>query len=399
MSNGSTAMVPTGATSREDGFGRTEMVRHTETQAQAVASMVRAQVEARYAMAVHRPRSWSDVRHRLLQECKRERFCESAIYVLPRGGQKIQGPSIRFAEAALRCMTNVLPETRVLVDDDTKRIVQVSVTDLESNITYTHEVVIAKLVERKQARDRELVVSERTNSLGQRIFIVAASDDELTMKQNATVSKALRTLALRMLPGDILDDALDEIAKTFKQGGKDPAAERKKIEDSFAELGVRPSQLADYLGMPLEQASPAQTRELRALYTAIRDGQTNFATALAEVREGRGDGSQAPAGDPAKPSQAERLKEQAKTKAKPKEAPAAAPAPAPAAAPAVAPKAVDPLDCTGRKDGDTFEAHGRRYVVRSTAMGLVPVEQVDARPVVATQDAPPDDRGDDPERY
>jgi hypothetical protein len=312
------AMIPAGVTAREDSLGR-ELVRHAEQQAQAVASMVRAQVESRYKMALARPRDWSDVRVKLLNECKRPAFCESAIYTLPRGGQKIQGPSIRFAEAVLRCMSNVLPETRVLVDDDTKRIVQVSVTDLEANITYTHEIVVSKTVERKAPRDREVVLSERTNSLGQRTFTIAATDDDITMKQNAGVSKALRTLALRLLPGDILDDALAQIDETFRKGGDDPAADRKRVEDAFASINVLPTQLGDYLGVPLAQASPAQVRELRQLFAAVRDGQVTFAEALAEVREGRGDGTKS--AEPSKPTQAERMKETTKARAaKPKPA-------------------------------------------------------------------------------
>lgn len=370
MSNGAMAMVPAGTTARTDGMGRHELVRHGEAQMQAVASMVRAQVEARYAMAVHRPRDWSDVRVRLLAECKRPAFCEAAIYSVPRGGKSITGPSIKFAEAALRCMTNVLPETRVIVDDDDKRIVQVSVTDLEANITYTHELVVGKTVERRTLRGGENVVGRRTNSQGAEVFIVSATEDEIAMKQNAGVSKALRTLALRMLPGDILDDALDQIGETFRSGGGDPSAVRKKIADKFAELGVRPSQLAEYLGAPLEQASPAQINDLRLLHNGIREGSTTFAQALAEVRDARGEvvAPAATAEAPKAPSQAERMKAATKTK-KAEQTPAQA---------APAPVQTKPTRATG----ETWVEDGRRFV--QTPFG--PAEQ----PSVPTADAAPE---------
>lgn len=49
------------------------------------------------------------------------------------------------------------------------------------------------------------------------------------------------------------------------------------------------------------------------------------------------------------------------------------------------PKPVDPLDCSKRKEGDVFEARGQRWIVRSTAVGLVP-ELLEE----ATQDSAPE---------
>jgi hypothetical protein len=40
-------------------------------------------------------------------ECDRPRFAEVARYSKPQGSTKVTGPSIRFVEAALRCLGNI----------------------------------------------------------------------------------------------------------------------------------------------------------------------------------------------------------------------------------------------------------------------------------------------------
>ncbi|HYG12344.1 MAG TPA: hypothetical protein VD835_20545, partial [Pyrinomonadaceae bacterium] len=111
-----------------EGFGSQTMVRANETSTTALAAQAKAQIEARYIVAMQRPRDMDTVRTKLLKECSRPGFAKVARYSKPVGGSKIEGPSIRFAEAALRCMGNVVPESFVVWDDEEKRVVRVSVT-------------------------------------------------------------------------------------------------------------------------------------------------------------------------------------------------------------------------------------------------------------------------------
>ena len=52
------------------------------------------------------------------------------------------------------------------------------------------------------------------------VFTVTCTEDELAMKENALVSKAMRTLALRLLPGDIMDDCEKQIEETLNAKDK-----------------------------------------------------------------------------------------------------------------------------------------------------------------------------------
>lgn len=254
------------------------------TIAGAVEAQVRASVQARYTLAINRPRDWDTVRVNLLKECKRPRFAEVARYKKPQGRTAIEGFSIRFVEAALRCMTNIYIETTVIYDDAKRRIVRVSVTDLESNLTPAQDITITKEVERSSADGRE-VNKVRQNKQGRAVYIVEATDDELLMKQNSLISKTKRSLGLSILPGDIVDEALEVILKTQQERDKqDPEAQKKRLYDSFAEFSIAPSEIKEYLG---HEVTPSDLAGLRALYQGIKAGEVRWHEVLADVRNGK----------------------------------------------------------------------------------------------------------------
>lgn len=244
----------------------------------AVAAQVQAQVQARYIMAYRRPRSWAQVRVNILYDCKRETFARAAVYRKPMGGGKsIEGLSIRFAESAIRAMGNIMPETVVLYDDSKKRIVRMQMTDLESNVTYSHDITIEKTVERKFPKKGQRVLGVRTNSYGDQVSLVEANEGDLMTKEGALISKAMRNLALRILPGDLQDEAKEEIRNTLaKDAAEDPDKHRKQVADAFMRINVSPKMLEEYLGHPLDEMAPHQVVELRQVFAAIQNGETTW---------------------------------------------------------------------------------------------------------------------------
>jgi DNA-binding transcriptional MerR regulator len=276
-----------GTMMRQDGSGGSAMTRLAETSASVLAEQARATIEARTMMALRRPRDMDNVRTALLKECARPGFALSARYEKPAGREKVRGYTIRFAEAAVRCMSNIDVQTTVVFDDETKRIVRVVVADLESNVPYTTELSIEKTVERSDGNGR-VVLFQRRNSKGYLTFVVQATEDEMAQKQASLVSKAIRNSALRLLPGDILDDCLEAIYDTLEKSDKtDPDAARKKILDGFASIGVQPSEIKEYLGTDGSHLSPAEMKELRGIYAAVRDNETTWREVLAARRAER----------------------------------------------------------------------------------------------------------------
>src|SRR3990172_2535966 len=131
----------------------------------AAAAQAKAMVESRYYMALRQPRNWDQVRQDILHECKRPAFAKnkSAWYIKPIG-KGVEGLGIRFVEVALRCMRNVLVETIMVHEDESKEILRVAVTDLEANVTYPLDVKVTKTVERSKPDSDGAFISVRKNN-------------------------------------------------------------------------------------------------------------------------------------------------------------------------------------------------------------------------------------------
>jgi hypothetical protein len=280
----------TGQVTARNDFG-SQMMQTQSSASVAVAAQAQAAVQARYIMAMNRPRDWEEVRVKLLKACGRPGFAATARYTKPVGKDRSkwpQGWTIRFAEEAMRCMGNLYTETMVIDEGPEQRIVQQSCTDIENNATFSNQVVIDKTVERKFLKDGQQAISSRQNSYGDITYRVEATEDDLLNKQGALLSKALRTQVLRLLPGDIQDECLQRIQEVANGDLKaDPDQAKRKLIDAFAEIGIRPIDLAEYLGHPLERIQPAEVKELREVYTALKSGEATWDEVM-ESREPSG---------------------------------------------------------------------------------------------------------------
>jgi len=252
-------------------------ISYADPAAVAAAEAAKARIQAAYIMAMQRPRSYDQSRIKILEACSRPSFAEKVEYSKPVGGGKpIVGPSIRFAELALREWGNISYESQVVYDDEITRRISVAITDLETNTTFSASIQLNKTVERKKTDGRE-VVGERINSYGDKVYIVKATEDEIMNKQAAAISKTLRNEGLRLIPQDIIEEAIERARETVKRRDKaDPDAARKKLADAFAALRIMPTDLEKYLGHPLGQTSPAELQDLRSIYQTIKDGEAKW---------------------------------------------------------------------------------------------------------------------------
>lgn len=260
-------------------------IAYADPSAVASAEQAKARIQSAYIMAMQRPRNFDQARINILRSCDRPGFAELAEYVKPVGGSNIIGPSIRFAEECVRNWGNMDVTQQVVYDDETVRRITVTVTDYETNASFSSSVQIDKTVERKNSSGRE-VLSERINSRGEKVFLVKATEEEIANKQGSAVSKAMRNDVLRLIPQDLIAEALERARETLKKKDKtDPDSARKKLSDAFAKIGIMPNDLKEYLGHDLAQIQPSELQELRGIYQSISDGQSKWSDYVTPPQE------------------------------------------------------------------------------------------------------------------
>jgi pyruvate/2-oxoglutarate dehydrogenase complex dihydrolipoamide acyltransferase (E2) component len=273
-------------------FGGVETRDVVETSSVAVAAQARAAIEASFVMAMRYPRSWDQVRAKLLGACERPLFADAAIFAKPVGKQQnentgewedkiIEGLSIRFAEEAARNMRNLDIDSFGLYDDSRKKIVKFVVTDLESNVKWSKTVTVMKTTERRKLKKNQQPLGSRLNSYGELVYIVEATADDVAKQEGAEASKAWRDGILKNIPADIKEEAMAKCYATLENRmAVDPDGERKKLLDSYLAIGVDPLSLRDYVGHDLKTLSPAELIKLRKLFVAIRDGEVTWGDVL-----------------------------------------------------------------------------------------------------------------------
>ena len=283
------------ATRMADAFGTVTQERSNEMHAVAGAAAAKAEIEAAYVMAERHPRNVEDVRVQIVALCKNPTFAKKARYKKPLGGGKeAVGPSIRMAEALSQLWGNLFNYKRIIYEDMRKRVVLLVCRDLERNSSFMEEITVEKTVERKAPRQGQEIISWRTNSYGDRVALVVASEDEMFTKENAWSSKIIRNLILRQIPEHIKEEAMVTCRLvTTDEKAKDPDTARKELVDRFALKGILPSDLEGFLGHASAQITPAIMADLEEMITSIEDGHATWADYLKEK-----DSSDAPSGQP-----------------------------------------------------------------------------------------------------
>lgn len=207
----------------------------------------------------------------------------------------VEGLSIRFAEQALNAWKNVDVTSTTVWEDENNRLVRITVTDLETNLSYSDEAMLAKTVERKKVKEGQEVIGERETSEGGRVYIVRCTDEELQNKINSAKSKVIRNSGLRLIPQDILEEAETAIRETAMKGGADPKGQVKRIVDAFHAIGVSAIELQAYIGHPIEQIQPRELAQLRSIHAAIKDGEARWADYVTTADDDQIPGAEAPA--------------------------------------------------------------------------------------------------------
>lgn len=214
-----------------------------------------AEVNQQIATAKRYPRSLQRFRQTLLSQVTlSEPIAQSCLYALPRGGKKIEGPSIRFAEIAMGCWGNCRATARIVAETDNFIVAQGIFIDLERNVAVGIEV------------NRRIV-----DSKGKRYDL-----DMIGVTGAAASSIALRNAILRGIPRALFEEGYIAAKRTVAGTLATLQDRRNRMLEAFAPYNVTQQQILDVLGKQgLVEVGLEELVTLGGYLTAIQQEQSD----------------------------------------------------------------------------------------------------------------------------
>lgn len=246
------------ATQQDNIFGTP--VKVAESQALVEVEQSRAVAETQAAMAIAKkfPRNQIDAMNRILQACARPSLADSAMYTYSKGGAEVSGPSIRMAEALAQNWGNIQYGIRELEQRNGESTVEAFAWDIETNT--------------KQVKIFQVPHSRYSKSKGNTKLTDPRDIYEMVANQGA---RRLRACILGIIPGDVIDAAVNQCEVTMKTT-VDVTPERiKSMVDKFAEYKITKAQIEKRIQRNIESMAPAQMVSLGKIYNSIKDGMSS----------------------------------------------------------------------------------------------------------------------------
>ena len=215
------------------------------------------EVQAAFVIAKNYPRDEVTAENRIVQACKRVSLAEQAEYAYPRGGQQITGPSIRLAETLARYWGNLNYGIRELSNNSSVSEMEAYCHDLETNTK-------ASRVFR--------VPNERHSRRG----VTKLSDPRDVYENNANQgARRLRACILEVIPGDVVEIAIEQCHKTLSGQSDTPIKDRiKAMVAAFEGLGVSKAQIEERFQKNVQALLEVDLVKLRQIFSSIKDGMS-----------------------------------------------------------------------------------------------------------------------------
>ncbi len=168
--------------------------------AAAAISMSREAAEVITQMQIAKafPRNTILALDKIKMACSRTRLAEAAIYTYTRGGTEVTGPSIRLAEAIAQNWGNMAFCVREIEQKNNGSVCEAFAVDYETNTRVTKTFFVSHI--RHTKKGDYLVTDPRD------IYEMVANNG----------ARRVRACILAVVPGDIVEEAIEECKKTIE---------------------------------------------------------------------------------------------------------------------------------------------------------------------------------------
>lgn len=233
-----------------------EMTANKSVTAEMVTSRQTQEVQGQIIMAKKFPRDEIAARNRILTACQRKKLAEQAEYEYKRGTSKVTGVSIRLAEAMAQNWGNLDFGFVELEQRAGESQVMAYCWDLETNTRQTKIFAVPHIRETKKGN-----------------YPLTGSRDiyELVANQAA---RRVRACILGIIPGDIVEEAVEQCRKTLIGGEKLPLKDliAGVVRTAKEEYAVPQESLEKYIGCKADSFSMNDLIRLKKVFNSIKDG-------------------------------------------------------------------------------------------------------------------------------
>lgn len=238
--------------------GSTPAVQQKSATTEMVTTRQAQEVQAAMVIAKKFPRDEIEAFNKIMRACQRKSLAEQSMYEYPRGGTKVTGPSIRLAEALAQNWGNLDYGIVELEQRDGESQVMAYAWDLETNTRQTKIFSVPHVRGTKQ---------------GNKKLTDPRDIYEMVANQGA---RRLRACILGVIPGDVIDSAVEQCELTLKSDNTEPLIDRvrkmvKAFEDKFS---VTKEMIEGFLGCSSEAFSENDFIRLRKVYGSLKDGMS-----------------------------------------------------------------------------------------------------------------------------
>lgn len=238
------------ATERSGAVQMANPASDTSEQARAVA-----EIQVAMTVAQARPRNDNAVWQRMRRACQRRTMADKALYAYKRGGQIVDGPTIKLIKELATCFGNMDYGYREIFREGNRSRVEAYAWDLETNVRVKREFWVQHSRDTKQGDAG--VTSQRDR------YEVVANHAQ----------RRVRACVEQILPADLIVEAQAQVIDTIQKGDGRPLQDRARdMMAEFLEIGVTEAMIEGFLQHPIGAIVPAEFPRLRTIYGSLQAG-------------------------------------------------------------------------------------------------------------------------------
>lgn len=223
----------------------------------AVSSREVARIQGEIFMAKQFPRDMSKALSAIEKDCSRTSLAEKAVYSYPRGGTDVTGPSIRLAESLAQAWGNMRYGFEVVDTALEASSVRAFAYDIENNVQTERQFSVPHIRYSKNG----------TKKLDDPRDVYEAIANQ--------ASRRIRACILEIIPGDVVEYAVNKCSETLTNSVHIDASTPGKIVEGFKVFGVSKAAIEKVINRNIDTLTTQNYLRLTTIYQSLKDGMAN----------------------------------------------------------------------------------------------------------------------------